>query len=271
MTRSWKGPARYLFIPLIVEDTAGYDPPPPNYRALVERRVYFDPDPQTNEDRSLMSYISSISYGRATIDATVAAPVTLRNLTTGQSATLLAINAHATAHRFDYVAVVYPTNQRGEGGGMAQPGQIPFDPPRAQNRTKARCRFRHSDSTGTWAMEVLHNVTDIGDYYNGVQHPGRFDEMAGAAATHPSSYTKLLAGWLDAPAVPTHPGTTQTYILHAIGLSHPPPTGRVAAVTVKAPGSDRYLIIEARIKSDRWERGFSGSGGIPSEGVVVYE
>ena len=62
---------------------------------------------------------------------------------------------------------------------MAQPGRIEFSPPRSPNRTRARSRFRHDDPIGTWAMEVLHNVTDIGDYYNGVSHPGRFDEYGG--------------------------------------------------------------------------------------------
>jgi PASTA domain len=120
-------------------------------------------------------------------------------------------------------------------------------------------------------MEVLHNVTEIGDFYNGLNHPGRFDEMADAAATHLSSYTKLEAGWLDPEAVPVHNGGKRTYTLHAIGLSQPPPGGRVAGIRVRAFGSDRYLVIEARLKSDRWDRGFSGSLGIPSEGVVAYE
>lgn len=120
-------------------------------------------------------------------------------------------------------------------------------------------------------MEVLHNVTDIGDYYNGVNHPRRFDEMADAAATHPSSYTKLEAGWLDPAVVPMHAGGRRTYTLHAVGLVQPPPGGRLAGVRVRAFGSPRYLVIETRLRSDRWDRGFSGSLGIPSEGVVIYE
>jgi len=271
MIRTWLGPARYLFIPLVVEDTTGYLPPPPHFRELVQRRVFFDPDPQTNEDRSLSSYISSISYGRASIDATVAQPVTVRKLGIKENPTLPAIYAQPDSHKFEYLAVVYPTNLRGQGGGMAQPGRIDYDPPRSPNRTRARSRFLHDERIGTWAMEVIHNVTNIADYYNGVSHPGRFDNLAASVATHPSAYTKLLAGWLDAGSVRLHPGHTATYKLHAIGLPHPAPAGRVAAVKLQARDSDRYLIIEARLRSDRWERGFSGSQGIPSEGVVVYE
>jgi PASTA domain len=268
----WIGRARFLFIPLIVEGVPGWDEPPDDYEEFVRRRVYFDPDPQTREDRSLMSYIEAISYGRATMDATVSAPVTLKKLGTKDNPTLLAIYAQPDAHRYEYLAVVYPPNRVGAGGGMAQDGQVDFTPPRSPNVTKGRSRFLFDASIGTWAMEILHIATGIGDYYNGVKHPGRFDEMADSAATHPSSYTKLLAGWLDSAVVPMHAdGTRKSYTLHAVGLPQPSPGGRVAGVRVQTPGSQRYLIVEARLRSDRWERGFASLPGIPSEGVVIYE
>jgi hypothetical protein len=148
---------------------------------------------------------------------------------------------------------------------MSQTGKIDYDPPRAPNRPRARSRFLHDEPVGAWAMELLHNVTGIGDYYNGFQHPGDFDEMAGSGATHPCAYTKLLAGWLDLGTVPLHADDDRTYSLHAISLPHPAPGGRVAAVKVQAVGSNRYLLIEARLRTDVWD------AGIPSEGVVVYE
>jgi hypothetical protein len=270
---AWIGRARFLFIPLIVEGVPGWDEPPDDYQEFVRRRVYFDPDPETHEDRSLASYISAISYGRASVDATVSAPVTLKSLRPSDNPTLLAINMQPEAHRYEYLSVVYPPNRVGAGDpGMAQPGQIQFTPPRTPNVTKARSRFLFDASIGTWAMEVLHNATGIGDYYNGVKNPGRFDEMADSRAMHPSSYTKLEGGWLDRAVVPVHAdGTRRTYTLHAIGLPQPPPGGRVAGIRVQTPGSQRYLVIEARLRSDRWERGFSGLPGIPSEGVVIYE
>lgn len=166
---------------------------------------------------------------------------------------------------------------------MAQPGAIPFRPVRTPNRTKGRARFLFTETTGTWAMEILHIVTGIGDYYNGVLHPGRFDVMAdNNASSHPSTYTKLEAGWLDASTVRSHRGAKKEYALHAIALPHPVSAGKAAAVKVQAPGSDRYLIIEARLRSDRWDRGFTAAAaipevnpvvypGIPSEGVVIYE
>ena len=152
MARAWIGQARFLFIPLVVENRPGYDPPPSNYREYVRRRVYFDPDPQTHEDRSLMSYINSVSYGRASLDAAVSPPITLDNLSDEDNPTLLAINAHPYAHLYEYLSVVYPPNRRGAGSGMAQPGQIEFSPPRTPNRTRARSRFRYDAPIGTWAM-----------------------------------------------------------------------------------------------------------------------
>lgn len=189
----------------------------------------------------------------------------LNNVGLEENLTLMAIRAHPTAHRFPYLAVVYPPNRRGQGSGMAAPGRIEFDPPRTPNRTRARSRFLHTAPMGTWAMEVLHNVTEIGDYYNSPRHPGNFDEMAGGAATHPSAYTKRLAGWLDPASFVYHAGyERRRYTLHAVGSSYPLP-GRYAAVLHQAPGSNRCLIIEARLRTDTWEQ------PLPSEGVVVYE
>ena len=50
MVRPWIGPARYLFIPLVVEATSGYDPPPPDYETFIQNRVFFDLDPVTGDD-----------------------------------------------------------------------------------------------------------------------------------------------------------------------------------------------------------------------------
>lgn len=269
--QKWLGAANYLFIPLVVSNTPGWDEPPTDYRALVDRRVHDDPDPTTGEDRSLASYIDAVSYGRARLSATVSNPIDIGRVRLDDNPTLMAIQAHPQSHLFDYLAVVYPPNRVGAGGGMAQGGRIDFDPPRAPNRTKARARFRHDAALGTWAMEVMHNVTNIGDYYNGIGHPGNFDLMAGAGGTHPSAYTKLKTDWLDRHDVTNHQGGTRRYRLRAIGVGRPG-RGQLAAVRLQARGSSRYLLVEARVGRDRWDRGFpGGSSGIPSVGVVVYE
>jgi hypothetical protein len=271
MPRQWVGPAKTLFIPLIVEGTAGYDPLPADYEERIRKRVFFDPNPATNEDRSLMSYISSVSYGRASLDATVSEPITLRGMQ--GNLTLPAINAHPDAHLFEYLAVVFPPNRIDTGGRSAQ-GMIQFNPPRNPNRTRARARFMHDAHIGTWAMEIIHNVTDLTDFYNGINDPGRFEEMAAVTAMHSTTYSKLVMGWLSGGEVPIHPGGNQRYTLHAVGLPQPPPSGMVVGVRVRGAGanSHRLLFIEARLKVDRWESGISSnSDGIPSEGVVICE
>jgi len=281
MTQPWIGPAQHLFIPVVVNG-GPYHPPPPDFRAYVQRRVHYDPDPLTGADRSLSHYLAAISYGRAWLDARVSEPVVLHQLPADGNVTLAAINAQPNSHLYEYLCVVTPENPSG-ARGMAQPGQVPFDPPRSPNLTQARAYVRYWLGVGGWAMEILHCVTRIGDYYNGLRHPGNFDEMAGAQATHPTVFTKLIAGWVDPASVAAHSGSAaQNYTLHAVALPHPPSAGRVAAVTIQAPGSERYLMVEARLRSDQWDRGFragatvSGTNdtiypGIPQEGVLIYE
>jgi hypothetical protein len=269
---AWIGPARILFIPLIVKGSVGWDPPPPDYVELIRRRIYFDPDPDTGEDRSLSSYIASISYGRAWLNATVSAPVTL-TLKPGDSPWQAAMNAQPEAHLYEYLAVVMPRNEWVEVPGQARCGPVEFSPPRTPNATKGSCYFLLTELVGTWAMEVLHITTGIGDYYNAVHGVLGYEEMDKAIATHPTVYTKRLAGWLDEKAVPLHFGK-RPYTLHAVGLPQPPPEGRVTGVRVQAPGSARYLMIEARLRCDRWERGLGDAErhvGIPMDGVLIYE
>ena len=63
-----------------------------------------------------------------------------------------------------------------------------------------------------------------------------------------------------------------TFTLHALALLQPPPPGRVTAVRISSGISQRYFLVEARLRIDSYEKATPGiSSGIPSEGVVVYE
>ncbi len=277
MAVPWIGEKTVLFIPLIVEGRIEYDAPPPDFRDLVERRALYDPDPVTGFDRSLRAYIHAVSYGRARLSADISNPITINDLQVTENPTLRAINAHPTVHLYEYVAVVYPEGPANTGG-MAQPGQVSFSPPRSPNKTLGRARFRLGHRVGVWAMEILHITTGFGDLYFSNPHPGLFDEMAAASATHPSVYTKRAMGWIDAQKILTAPPGVHTYDLHAVGYVHPAPPGRFAAVRVNAKTGSRYLLIESRLRGDEWERGARNVqndidfvDGIPSEGVVVYE
>jgi len=275
---AWLGPARCLFIPLIVEGLAGYFQPPDDFRDQIRRRVFDDADAVTGEDWSLDSYFRSISYDQAWIEADISEPVVVRGPSDGPTMTERAIQAQPQSHTYEYVAVVYPTNNVNAGWGMAAPGPMNFQPPRPSNATKGKARFRLEEPVGVWAMEMLHIITGIGDYYNGLHHPENYDEMANAAATHPCSYTKMLAGWLDENDVPLNEGTHR-YLLHPVGVSQPDP-GERAGVRVPARDSERALYVEARVREDRWDAGrtlthqdgtSSVYGGIGAPGVVIYE
>ena len=132
---------------------------------------------------------------------------------------------------------------------------------------------------GTWAMELLHMVTEFGDLYGPPTDrplsPGNLDEMDTAGAMHPSTFTKLRMGWLD-------PGSVQvvdpqqgpsSYILHPLALLQPAPDGRVTALKISF--SDRathYLLVEVREWLDEYDRNTPGlAEGIPIEGLAIYD
>jgi hypothetical protein len=276
MAAPWIGERRLLVIPTNVTGS-GYDPPPNNWKELIEQRMNFDPDPVSGTDRSVRAYIHATSYGQAELTADVADPITLPAAADGSCRTVQAIQAHPASHLYEYACVVFMSGNHPCGGQAAwDTPPIEFDPPRSPNLVRARCRVRMDESLGVWTMEILHIVTKFGDLYNTNPHPGGFDEMACNCGTHPSTFTKLAFGWLKSTDVLTHFGAisgskTKAYTLHAVGLAQPAPSGRITGVKIPhAP--KRVFWVEARLRVDAYERQTPGvSSGIPSEGVVVYE
>jgi len=118
-------------------------------------------------------------------------------------------------------------------------------------------------------MELMHRLTGFGDLYTLSGYTGyskgdlgSWDEMACSCGTHPNAYTKAAIGWLDPATIATYSAGEQSYDLHSVGLSQPPPSGRWSAVRL---GSQLpYFVVEARQKVDQFDR------GIPKEGVIVY-
>ena len=128
---------------------------------------------------------------------------------------------------------------------------------------------------GVFAMENLHVLTSFGDLYGLADSPGGFDVMDCACGTHPSAYTKLNFGWLDPTTVATvAPSSgTGTLTLHALSspLDSAPSPGRVHAVKLPTPTAAQYYLIEARLRTDRYESATPGvSSGLPAEGIIVY-
>lgn len=69
MDPPWLGPRHAVFVP--VRDSHVDPDPVPNFVQRTLQRVFYDPDPNTGVDRSLQRYISNVSYGKASLAATV--------------------------------------------------------------------------------------------------------------------------------------------------------------------------------------------------------
>lgn len=277
MSEAWVGVRRVAVIPAIVNDThypSAYKLPPPEWVSLIKQRLFFDPDPLTGVDRSLRAYYHAVSYGKAWLEAHVFDPVVVAHSHCAKQ-TEDAINATPGAERFEFACVLFTGGSHPCDGWAFYPNvEFPFSPPRAGTNTLRNwCYLSMESSLGVWAMELLHCLTEFGDLYNTSQHPGAFDEMACNCGTHPSTYTKLSLGWLDPRAVVTFAGSaSNVFTLHALSLLQPPVPNRVTAVKLPTADPLRYFLMEARLRTDIYERSTTGiSSGIPSEGIVVYE
>ena len=273
----WIGSRRLAVVPAI---TTGAGTAPADFQAQVQRRIFYDPDPTANIDRSLRKYVFSASYGRAILEAEVLAPVTVKWEHPGPGSDPGTTTANAIAAAvpsvaaYDYVMVVFPP-----GIGDA-PAHATYGGGR-----QASCYVHLDDPVGVWAMELLHMVTEFGDLYIDPGHPlpnrpltpGNLDEMDTAGAMHPSTYTKLSMGWLDAASVKVvdpQQGSSE-HLLHPLALLQPAPPGRATAL--KIPFQDRpnhYYLVEAREWLDEYDRNTHAIGlaeGIPLEGIAIYD
>jgi hypothetical protein len=235
--------------------------PVPRFVERVLERVFYDPDPTTHVDRSLQRYMSQVSYGKASLAATVTDVVTAGSPDTMGAAR----NSIPDDNPYDVVVAVLPS------GGPDRGGWAWVDNPPISGIGDF-CRVNLAEGLGVWAMEVMHCLTGFMDLYNFDPHPGRFDNMACNCGTHPSVHTLVHLQWLAQSAVtPKTDFGQDTFYLHPVGLTQPPPPGHTMAVKIPARSGSTYFLVEARIRSDPYEAPSYASEGIPSEGVVVYE
>lgn len=267
---TWIGTKQLAVIPAIVEQQIPSDPSvpaaPPDFRDQVVARAAFDFDIATSHDRSLRKYIHAISYGKALLEVQVFDPVTVAWQMHGNPRVPNpgltmdnAIAAVPAAASIPYKLVVFH-----EGFGVRSWAFY-------SDGSQGNAYVDLGGALGAWAMEVLHMTTAFGDLYNTAPDPGRFDNMACACGTHPSTYTKLKIGWLDPSNVRTV-NVVGEFSLHALALLQPPPPGRITAIKIPSANKDRYFLVEARLRVDPYERNTPGtSDGIPGDSVVVYE
>jgi hypothetical protein len=268
MAVAWNGSKRIAVVPVI---NSAVDPGfPANFEYAVSARTLYDPQGSLGLDDSLQNYIQAISYGKASIDATFFSPV----VSNGPDITGAAMRSLPTGHGFTHLLAVLPHSFGQHRNGMAWWNASPLNGITAFARvalfSNPQLTFR--ESTGVWAMETLHMSTEFGDLYNVNPNLGGFDVMAAAwNTTHPSIHTKLAMGWITPAQVTTHNTGNQTYQLHAVGLRHPPPTGRFAAIRIPSHTNAGSFLIEARLPVDQYEIVNGNSDALPSQGVIIYQ
>jgi hypothetical protein len=248
---TWIGRKKIAFVPLSRRNAHPPDVIPPDWENDILRRVLYDPDPRTGKDKSLRTFIHTVSSGIADLDGVV---------TERHSVDLQDVPANILEGEI---------GNRLRADGCAAAAIVMLGGPGAGTNSGFWSRFVMLEPVGTWAMELMHGLTGFADLYpfgNDVdpQDPviGLYDQMSSASATHPSAYTKAGIQWLDRATIAEHVGRLRVYTLHAISLTQPPPTGRVAALKI---GADvPYLMVEARLMVDQFD------SAIPTEGVIVY-
>src|SRR5262249_28343996 len=229
---SWIGRKKLALVPLSRTNAHPPDQIPADWENQILRRVLFDPDP-TGADRSLRAYIHAASSGRADLDAVVRPRETADQQDVPPDFLEGKLGAELRARGFDAAAIVM----------LGGPG--------AGTNLGFWSRFVMVEGVGVWAMEFMHSLTGFADLYPFNGNMGAFDEMACACGTHPSAYTKVAIGWLDASAIAQHTVHAASYNLHSVGLNQPPPSGRFAAVRIGLHVP--YLMVEARQQVDQFD------------------
>jgi hypothetical protein len=279
---SWIGSREIAFILAEVTGGPGIPPPPPDWEALARSRIFYDPDATSGVDLSLRAYIRAVSYGMARLTGEVYGPYTVPWDRNGcgwtmdnairaagrpdpdNAANRATLASQGSITGYSYACIVYPGGPC-DGWAFWNVGPGAYYP---GSTLTGACYVDMEAGLGIWAMENTHVVTGFGDLYGIPDSPGNFDNMACSCGTHPSSFTKMKMGWVNPRVIPVSPSDT-TVTLHA--LSRPLEEGREHAVRIPSQSSLAYLLVEARLRTDPYERSTPGlSSGIPSEGVVVY-
>lgn len=248
---AWLGRKKLAFIPLSRTNASPPDVIPPDWVEQITQRIFYNKDPVTGADRSVRAYFHTVSSGLADLDAVVLPPQTIAGQDIAPDALEPTMGNQLRSQGFDGAAIVM---LGGPGGGSTG---------------SYWSRFSMSDNLGNWVGELSHltalcdlpDLFDFTDKYPDQNMVG-FDQEAGYMATHFCGRTKRGLQWLNPATTPVQQSGTADYTLHAVSLTQPPPTGRVAAVQVgqQVP----YLMVEARLRADQFD------ANIPSEGVILY-
>jgi PASTA domain-containing protein len=253
----WTGLRRVAFVPVdrgMFNEPPG--PPPNDWPEQIWRRVFYWPD-AGGVDVSLRSYIRTTSQGVADIEGEVRPMQTVGVKDVPPAFLASELEGTLRGLGFNAAALVMIG---GVNAGQGDMGPEAF-----------WARFVMAEGVGVWAMELTHTLVGFADLYSdAVPHDLKpYDNMAGANGVHATAYSKTLLGWLDQSAIVEDTLVSASFDLHALELAQPAPPGRVTAVRVDA--GEKALFAEARMRIDQFDGGNQWHGGIPGEGVIVYE
>ena len=153
MDPPWLGQRHAVFVPVLNSQIDVN--PAPSFVERVLQRVFYDPDPVTQVDRSLQRYIAEVSYGRASLAATVTDVVVAGSPDTMGAAR----NSIPANNTYDVVVAVLPS------GGPDRGGWAWIDNPPVSGIGDF-CRVNLEEGLGVWAMEIMHCLTGFMDLYN---------------------------------------------------------------------------------------------------------
>ncbi len=239
--------------------------PPADWEAQARRKIFYDPV----DHADLRSYVKTVSFGKARLVGDVYGPfqVTAKrpdgswHIGGAMEQAVAAATAGGQLSGVSYFCVIFTDHPGPSWAFWGAAG--------------GSCYVDMLDPLGVLAMENLHVLTQFADLYGIPDSPGAFDVMDCSCGTHPSVFTKLNLGWIDAGTVATVPASSGVASLTVHALSQPlsaaSTPGRVHAIRLPSAASSGYYLVEARVRTDRYEAATPNvSNGIPSEGVVVY-
>jgi 3'-phosphoadenosine 5'-phosphosulfate (PAPS) 3'-phosphatase len=259
---AWIGRKKLAFVPVYRPNAKPPDQIPQDWFSLIEQRIFYDPDPITGADRSLRTYIHTVSSGLADLDALIWEMQTI-----DQQEVLPNALEGAPGPFGETLGSWLRSHEKCDAAALVMLGGVG-----AGTSAGFWCRFVMAEGVGVWAMEFMHSLTGFRDLYPFGGNMGSFDEMACACGTHPSAFTKRAIQWLDPSAIHQHTLQdlegkhtlhNQGFELYSVGLIQPPP-GSSKKTAVQIGSKVPYYMVEARKKVDQFD------SGIPSQGVIVY-
>jgi hypothetical protein len=199
--------------------------PDDDFGYQVASRVFYDPQGADGADDSLQNYIQPVSYGQASISGIVFPTVRSADADVTGAAMDRLPSGHGYTHRWPFF--------RTPSGPIGTPGRGGMSTHATASRAFATVALfedpnqTRRQSTGVWAMETLHMVTEFGDLYNGSPSTGRTTLWPTPALRVTRAPIRSLrwAGSRPQTSLAINPGPGPTTCTPSVSGSHIHPAG----------------------------------------------